>query len=131
VTGAVKVVRVVVAHDCGLIINPDGLRNQIEGNIIQAASRALKEEVRFVGTEVTSIDWASYPILTFSEIPEIDIVLIDHPEEPSVGAGEPATITTAPAIANAIYAATGARVRAVPFSRERVIAALVARGPRE
>lgn len=126
-TGAVSLLRVAVAHDCGLIINPDGLRNQIEGNIIQAASRALKEEVHFAGTEVTSFDWSTYPILTFSELPEVEIVLIDRPEEPAVGAGEPATITMAPAIANAIYAATSARVRAVPFSRERVSAALAAR----
>ncbi len=127
-TGAVRVLRVVVAHDCGLIINPDGLRNQIEGNVIQGVSRALKEKVRYVGTEVTSVDWDTYPILTFSEIPEIDIVLLDRPDQPAVGAGEPATITMAPAIANAIYAATGARVRAVPFSREHVSAALAARG---
>ncbi len=127
-TGAVRVLRVVVAHDCGLIINPDGLRNQIEGNVIQGVSRALKEEVRYAGTEITSVDWDTYPILTFSEIPEVDIVLIDRPDQPSVGAGEPATITMAPAIANAICAATGARVRAVPFSRKQISAALAARG---
>jgi CO/xanthine dehydrogenase Mo-binding subunit len=123
-TGAVRLLRVVVAHDCGLIINPDGLRNQIEGNIIQGASRALKEEVRYAGAEITSLDWSTYPILTFSEIPEIEIVLIDHPDEKAVGAGEPTTITMAPAIANAIYAATGARIRQAPFTPERVRAAL-------
>ncbi|HEU5441521.1 MAG TPA: molybdopterin cofactor-binding domain-containing protein, partial [Ktedonobacterales bacterium] len=127
-TGAVWLRRVVVAHDCGLIINPDGLRNQIEGNVIQSASRALKEEVRFDETGPTSLDWDSYPILTFAEVPEVEIVLIDRPEERAVGAGEPATITTAAAIANAIYAAVGARVREVPFTRERVRAALSARG---
>lgn len=126
-TGAVSLLRVVVAHDCGLIINPNGLRNQIEGNIIQAASRALKEEVCYAGAEVTSLNWDSYPILTFSEIPEIEIVLIDRPEEKAVGAGEPTTITIAPAIANAIFAATGARVRAIPFTRAHVSAALAAR----
>lgn len=131
VTGEVRVKRVVVAHDCGLIINPDGVRNQIEGNIIQGVSRALKEEVGFAGAEVTSSDWSTYPILTFSEIPEIEIVLIDRPDQPAVGAGEPATITMAPAIANAIFAATGARVRAVPLSHARVRAALVARSQRE
>jgi CO/xanthine dehydrogenase Mo-binding subunit len=123
-TGVVQLLRVVVAHDCGLIINPDGLRNQIEGNAIQGASRALREEVRFAGAEITSLDWSTYPILTFSEIPEIEIVLINHPEEKSVGAGEPTTITIAPAIANAIYAATGARIRRVPFTPGRVSAAL-------
>lgn len=126
-TGAVRVLRVTVAHDCGLIINPDGLRNQIEGNVIQGVSRALKEAMHYAGTEVTSRDWDAYPILTFSEVPEVEIVLIDRPDQPAVGAGEPATITVAPALANAIYAATGARVRAVPFSRERVSATLAAR----
>jgi CO/xanthine dehydrogenase Mo-binding subunit len=123
-SGKVMVRRVTCAHDSGLVINPDGLRNQIEGNIIQGASRALKEEVRYAGAEITSLDWSTYPILTFSEIPEIEIVLIDHPDEKAVGAGEPTTITMAPAIANAIYAATGARIRQAPFTPERVRAAL-------
>jgi nicotinate dehydrogenase subunit B len=122
--GTVRVRRVVVAHDCGLIINPDGVRNQIEGNVIQSVSRALKEEVRFDTSHVTSVDWESYPILTFSEVPDVAIVLLNRPDQPAVGAGEPATITTAAAIANAIYAATGARLRQVPFTPERVRAAL-------
>ena len=126
-TGAVRLLRVVVAHDCGLIVNPDGLRNQIEGNIIQGASRALKEAVQFAGAEITSLDWSTYPILTFSEIPDIEIILIDHPEEKAVGAGEPTTITIAPAIANAIYAATGARIREVPFTPARVREAFAVR----
>ncbi|MGZ3662866.1 MAG: molybdopterin cofactor-binding domain-containing protein [Ktedonobacterales bacterium] len=123
-TGAVRVRRVVVAHDCGLIVNPDGVRNQIEGNIIQSLSRALLEEVRFDEYRITTRDWQSYPILTFSDIPEIEIVLINRPDQPAVGAGEPATITTAPAVANAIYTATGARVRQVPFTPARIRAAL-------
>ncbi|HEX8035198.1 MAG TPA: molybdopterin cofactor-binding domain-containing protein [Ktedonobacterales bacterium] len=123
-TGAVRVRRVVVAHDCGLIVNPDGVRNQIEGNVIQSLSRALLEEVKFDEYRITSRDWQSYPILTFSEIPDIEIVLINRPDQPAVGAGEPATITTAPAVANAIYAATGTRVRQVPFTRARIRAAL-------
>jgi nicotinate dehydrogenase subunit B len=122
--GAVRLLRVVMAHDCGLIVNPDGVRNQIEGNVIQSASRALKEEVTFDATRITSLDWETYPILTFSEAPEVDVVLINRPDQPSVGAGEPATITTAPAIANAIYAATGARLRQVPFTPAGVRAAL-------
>jgi nicotinate dehydrogenase subunit B len=129
-TGAIQLLRMVVAHDCGLIINPDGLRNQIEGNTIQAASRALKEEVRYEAAGITSLDWLTYPILTFAEVPELDIVLLNRPEEPAVGAGEPATITVAPAIANAVYAATGTRLRAVPFTPERVRAALAARASR-
>ncbi len=123
-TGAVRVRRVVVAHDCGLIVNPDGVTNQVEGNVIQSLSRALKEEVAFDGTGVTSRDWEHYPILTFSEIPEIEVVLVNRPGEPLLGAGEPASITTAPAVANAIFRATGARVRQMPLTPERVRAAL-------
>jgi CO/xanthine dehydrogenase Mo-binding subunit len=114
----------VVAHDCGLIINPDGLRNQIEGNTLQSLSRALKEEVLFDEWRVKSVDWESYPILTFSEVPEVEIVLINHPEQPALGAGEPSTTTTAAAVANAIFDATGARLRQVPFTPHRVKAAL-------
>ena len=123
-TGAVHVNRMVVAHDCGLIINPDGLRNQIEGNTIQSLSRALKEEVMFDEWRIKSVDWESYPILTFSEVPDIDIVLINRPELPAVGAGEPSTTTTAAAVANAIFDATGARLRQIPFTPARVKAAL-------
>ena len=126
-TGAVRVLRLVVAHDCGQIINPDGVRNQIEGNAIQSLSRALKEEVRFTPQGITSLDWDTYPILTFSEIPEIVVELLDRPDQPPLGAGEPATVTTAPAVANAIYAASGARLRAIPFTPARVKAALEAR----
>jgi CO/xanthine dehydrogenase Mo-binding subunit len=126
-SGDVRVRRVVVSHDCGLIINPDGVRNQIEGNVIQALSRALKEEVRFDQNGQTSLDWEAYPILTFSEAPEIEIVLINRPDQPSLGAGEPATITVAAAVANAVYAATGARLRQIPFTPARVRAALASR----
>jgi CO/xanthine dehydrogenase Mo-binding subunit len=114
-----------VAHDCGLIINPDGVKNQIEGNVIQSLSRALKEEVRFNEMRITTTDWETYPILTFSEIPEIEIVLINRPDQPAVGAGEPSTVTTAAAVANAIFDATGIRLRQIPFTPERVLASLV------
>jgi len=124
-TGTVRVRRVTVAHDCGLIVNPDGLRNQIEGNVVQAISRTLKEAVRFDTTRVTSVDWNGYPILRFSEIPDaIDIELIDRPDVAPVGAGEAATSPIPPAIASAIFDATGVRVRDVPFTPERVRAAL-------
>ena len=123
-SGVVRVRRVVVAHDCGLIVNPDGVRNQIEGNVIQATSRALKEEVRFDATRITSLDWESYPILKFSEVPEIETVLINRPDVTPVGAGEPATVVMAPAIANAIANATGARLRQIPFTPARVRQAL-------
>jgi nicotinate dehydrogenase subunit B len=123
-TGAVRVKRIVVAHDCGLIINPDGVKNQIEGNVIQSLSRALKEEVEFDERRITSVDWQTYPILTFSEVPEIEIVLINRPDQPAIGAGEPSTVTTAAAVANAIFDATGVRMRQIPFSPERLRSAL-------
>jgi nicotinate dehydrogenase subunit B len=126
-SGQVTITRVVVAHDCGLIVNPDGVRQQIEGNVIQSLSRALKEEVHFDSTRITSVDWESYPILTFSETPTIEVVLIDRRDCPSVGAGEPASVTTAAAVANAIYAAVGVRLRQVPFTPARVRAALADR----
>jgi nicotinate dehydrogenase subunit B len=126
-TGRVEVRRVVIAHDCGLIVNPDGVRNQIEGNVLQALSRALKEEVRFDAQGQTSLDWESYPILTFGEVPELEIVLINRTDQPAMGAGEPATVTVAAALANAIFAAVGARVRQVPFTPERIREALAAR----
>jgi nicotinate dehydrogenase subunit B len=126
-SGQVHLGRVVVAHDCGLIVNPNGLTNQIEGNVIQSASRTLLERVTFDDTKVTSVDWRSYPILRFADIPAIDVVLLNHPDQPAWGAGECATLTTGPAIANALFWATGARVRDVPLTADRVQAALNAR----
>ena len=110
-----RVERLWIAHDCGLIVNPDGLRNQIEGNLIQSLSRALIEQVRWDSGGLLCTDWESYPILRFTQIPPIDVILIDRPDQPSVGAGEPATIATAPAVANAIAAATGVRLRQAPL----------------
>ena len=102
-TGKVWARRFTVAHDCGLIINPDGLRRCIEGNVVQGTSRALSEEVTFDRAKVTSIDWLSYPILDITEAPEtVDIVLINHPELPPAGAGESSIRPVAAAIANAI-----------------------------
>jgi nicotinate dehydrogenase subunit B len=110
-----------VAHDCGQIINPDGLRHTIEGNIVQGISRTLWEEVKFDVKNVTSVDWMTYPILDITEAPEtIDIVLINHPELPPTGSGEPSIRPVAAAIANAIFDATGVRIRRVPFSPDRV-----------
>ncbi|HEY7067386.1 MAG TPA: molybdopterin cofactor-binding domain-containing protein [Chloroflexota bacterium] len=125
-SGQIRVARVTVAHDCGLIVNPDGLRNQIEGNVVQSTSRALLERVRFDDGRVTSADWESYPILRFSEVPAVEIVLIDHPEEPAWGAGEVVTAPTSAAIANAVFDATGIRLRQVPFTPAVVRAALAA-----
>ncbi len=123
-TGKVHARRIVLAHDCGLIINPDGLKNQIEGNILQSLSRALKEEVHFDEWRIKSRDWGTYPILTFSEVPEVDIVLINRPDQPALGAGEPSSVTTAAAVANAIYDAIGVRIRQIPFTPERILSAL-------
>jgi CO/xanthine dehydrogenase Mo-binding subunit len=123
-SGAVQVRRVTCAHDCGLIVNPDGLRNQVEGCIVQTLSRALHEEVTFDRSRVTSVDWVTYPILRFPEAPAVDVILIDRPNEPLVGAGEAATAPVAAALANAVFDATGVRLRTVPFTAERVKAAL-------
>jgi nicotinate dehydrogenase subunit B len=123
-TGTIRVERVACAHDCGQIINPDGVRAQIEGCILQTLSRVLKEEVKFDRSRVVSTDWSSYPILTFSEAPRIDIALIDRPTEPPLGAGEPACTPVGAALANAVYDATGVRLRTVPFTPERVKAEL-------
>jgi nicotinate dehydrogenase subunit B len=113
-----------VAHDCGLIVNPNTLRQTIEGNVIHGTSRTLWEEVAFDRKNVTSVDWLTYPILDITEAPEkIDVVLINHPEIPSSGAGEPSSRPIAAAIANAIFDATGVRLRRVPFSPDKVKAA--------
>ena len=124
-SGRIDVRRVVCSHDCGLVINPDGLRNQVEGCIVQTLSRTLHEEVTFDRSRVTSVDWVSYPILRFPEAPAIEVILIDRPDQPFVGAGEAATAPVAAALANAIFDATGTRLRTVPFTPERVRAALV------
>ncbi len=125
VTGRVWVRKWTVAHDCGQIINPRLVRQTIEGNVVQSTSRALFEEVRFDDKMVTSVDWNTYPILDIKDAPQaIDIVLIDHPEIPSTGAGEGSSRPTAAAIANAIYDATGVRLRRAPLTPERVKAAM-------
>jgi CO/xanthine dehydrogenase Mo-binding subunit len=123
-TGRIAVTRVQCTHDCGLVVNPDALKNQIEGCIVQTLSRALHEEVTFDRARVTSVDWASYPILRFPEAPQVDVVLIDRPDQPLLGAGEAATAPVAAALANAVFDATGVRLRTVPFTPERVKAAL-------
>lgn len=123
-TGKVTPKRVVCSHDCGLIVNPGALKNQIEGCILQTLSRALHEEVKFDRGRVTSLDWASYPILRMMEVPSVEVALIDHPEAPLYGAGEAAAAPVAGALANAIFDATGAVMRVAPFIAERVKAAM-------
>jgi len=123
-TGQVIVKRVTLAHDCGLMVNPDGVKNQVEGNTIQGVSRALLEEVTFNAEGVTSLDWASYPILKFPDIPELDITLINRQDVNPLGAGELATVPIPAAIGSAIFDAVGIKLREVPFTPKRVLAAM-------
>jgi len=125
-TAEISLERAVIAADAGQIIDPGGLANQLEGGVIQAASWTLKEEVIFDRTRVTSVDWESYPILKLGEAPEVETVLLDRPDEPSVGAGEATQGPTAGAIANAVFDAIGVRLRQIPFTPERVRAAAAA-----
>jgi CO/xanthine dehydrogenase Mo-binding subunit len=128
-TGTVTVRRCVAALDCGPISNPDGVRNQMEGGIIHGMSRALREEVTWDEEKVTSVDWQSYrPWYLGDAVPVIESVLIDTPDSEAMGAGETSITVTAAAIGNAIFDATGARVRELPFTPARVMAALDARG---
>ncbi|WP_235166949.1 molybdopterin cofactor-binding domain-containing protein [Serratia fonticola] len=124
--GQIKLNKIYVAHDCGQIVNPAGVRHQVHGNIIQSASRVLKEFVTFDASGVTSLDWGGYPLLRFDELPEVDIQLLDNPHEPPMGAGESASVPSAAAIANALFDALGVRLREVPFTPERILKALSA-----
>jgi nicotinate dehydrogenase subunit B len=123
-SGRIRVERVACAHDCGQIINPDGVRAQVEGSILQTLSRVLMEEVQFDRSRVTSVDWSTYPIMRFSDVPKLDIELVDRPTQPPLGAGEAACAPVGAALANAVFDATGARLRTVPFTSERVKSAL-------
>jgi nicotinate dehydrogenase subunit B len=107
------------------MINPDGVRHQIHGNVIQSTSRALMEEVSFDRNSVTSREWGAYPIIKFPELPEIDVLMLPRQDQPPLGVGESASVPSAAAIANAIFDATGARIRQIPLTPERVKAALV------
>ncbi len=122
-SAAIRLERAAIAADAGQIVDPDGLANQLEGGFVQAASWTLKEEVRFDRERVTSLDWETYPILRFDEIPEIETVLLGRPGQPWLGAGEASQGPTAAAIANAVFDATGLRLRDLPFTPERLRAA--------
>jgi nicotinate dehydrogenase subunit B len=126
-SGTIRVNRVVVGHDCGLAVNPDGARNQIEGAVLQSLSRALYEEITFDRSRVTSVDWSTYRLLTFPEIPAIEHEFIQRLDQPPWGVGEPATTLAAAAISNAVFDATGVRLRRAPFTPERVKSALTSR----
>ena len=119
-TGMIRVPRFYVAHDCGQIINPDGLKNQLDGSVIQTMSRTLMEELTFDRSHVTSLDWESYRILKFPEMPDIAYDLIDRPNEKPWGVGEPAAAVIPAAISSAVYDAIGVRLRSVPFTPAKV-----------
>ncbi|MGH6702053.1 MAG: molybdopterin cofactor-binding domain-containing protein [Bradyrhizobium sp.] len=123
-TGDVSVTRVVAGQDSGLMINPDGVRHQIHGNVIQSTSRALMEQVSFDRSTVTSREWGGYPIIKFPDIPKIDVLMLPRQDQPPLGVGESASVPSAAAIANAIFDATGVRFREPPFTRERILAGL-------
>lgn len=130
-TGEIAVTRVVVGHDAGMMINPAGVQHQIHGNVMQSTSRVLKEQVTFEESRVTSKEWGGYPILTFPEVPEVDVMMMPRQSEPPLGAGESASVPSAAAIANAVFDATGIRFRELPITAERVLAALEAAEPKE
>jgi len=125
-SGAIRVLQVGCAHDCGLMINPDAVRNQVEGNLLQTLSRTLYERTTFDTQRVTSVDWRSYPILRFSDVPALRIDLIQRFDQPPLGAGEAASTPVPAALANAVFDATGARLFEVPFAPDRVRAAMQA-----
>jgi CO/xanthine dehydrogenase Mo-binding subunit len=122
----VRLKKVWCAADAGLVIAPDGARNQIEGGIIQGASFAMREQIKFEDGRVATRSWDDYPILRFSDIPEIEIELIDNPNEPTLGLGEASVGPTGAAIGNALARALGKRVRDLPLTRDRIMAALLA-----
>ena len=123
-TGDVSVTRVVAGQDSGLMINPDGVRHQIQGNVIQSTSRALMEEVSFDRNAVTSREWGAYPIIKFPDIPKIDVLMLPRQDQPPLGVGESASVPSAAAIANAIFDATGVRFRELPLTPERILRGL-------
>lgn len=126
VTGDVAVTHVTVGQDSGLVINPDGVRHQIHGNVIQSTSRALMEEVSFASTAVASREWGGYPIITFPDVPKIDVLIVPRQDQPPLGVGESVSVPSAAAIANAIFDATGVRFRELPFTPERIRQGLLA-----
>ncbi len=125
-TGEIRVTRVCASHDCGEMVNPDGVANQVEGGVLQTVSRTLMEQVNWDRNKVTSVDWASYPIMRHTQAPKVEVTLIDRPGTPQWGAGEPMACAIPAAIANAVFDATGARMRSLPFTPDKVKAALAA-----
>ena len=123
-SGEIRVTDTWVAQDCGQVINPDGIRLQVEGQVIQTLSRTLREEITWEGNAITSLDWSSYHLLAFPDVPNIHTTIIDRPDQPMWGAGEMVTSVISAAVGNAVFDATGARLRHAPFTPDRVKAAL-------
>jgi nicotinate dehydrogenase subunit B len=123
-TGIIKARHFAVVQDCGQVINPDGVKNQIEGNVVQTVSRTLLEQLTFDRSRVTSLDWHSYPILTFPDVPDVDIELIDRPKEKPWGVGEPSSALVSACLSNAVFDAIGVRLRSVPFTPAKVLEAV-------
>jgi nicotinate dehydrogenase subunit B len=126
-SGKIRVKKMTAAQDCGRVVNPEGAKNQIEGNLIHGLSRTLLEEVDFDAVKVKSLDWSSYPVMTFADIPEVEIVLLNRPEMDSTGSGEPSICPVPAAVANAVFDAAGVRLRHVPFKPMRVLDAMKAK----
>jgi nicotinate dehydrogenase subunit B len=125
-TGEIRVTRVCASHDCGEMVNPDGVANQVEGGVLQTVSRTLMETVTWDRNKVTSVDWASYPIMRHTQAPKVEVALINRPGTAAWGAGEPMACAIPAAIGNAVFDATGARLRSIPLTRDKVKAALAA-----
>jgi CO/xanthine dehydrogenase Mo-binding subunit len=123
-SGTIRIEKIACAYEAGLMINPDGVRAQVEGNLLQMASRTLHEEVTFDRDKVTSVDWASYPIMTFPEVPALEVDLIGDPRSRPMGAGEAASAPVPAAVGNAVYDAIGVRLRTAPLTPQRVLAGL-------
>jgi CO/xanthine dehydrogenase Mo-binding subunit len=128
-TGEIRVTRVCVSHDCGEMVNPNGVANQVEGGVLQTVSRTLMEAVSWDRNKVTSVDWVSYPIMRHTQAPKVEVALIDRPGQVAWGAGEPTACAIPAAIANAVFDATGARLRSVPLTPDKVKAALAGLPP--
>jgi nicotinate dehydrogenase subunit B len=128
-TGDVSVTRVVAGQDSGLMINPEGVRHQIQGNVIQSTSRTLTEKVSFERGRVATREWGAYPIIKFPELPKIDVLMLPRQDQPPLGVGESASVPSAAAIANAIFDATGVRFRDPPFTPERILEGLRGQAP--
>ncbi|MDE1186576.1 MAG: molybdopterin-dependent oxidoreductase [Pantoea sp.] len=123
-SGEIAVTRITVGHDAGMMVNPAGVKHQIHGNVIQSTSRVLKEQVTIESNMIASQEWGGYPILTFPEVPDIDVMMMPRPYEPPLGAGESASVPSAAAIANAVFDATGIRFRELPITSDKLRQAL-------